>query len=558
MDFISYAREDAAVVGELDSDLRRAKREAWFDRDLEGGQAWWDSVLEHIRQCDRFIFVLSPDSLRSAGCRAELSYATSLRKRILPVMVRDVNIDLAPDPIPRTQWVDYRQRTSESAIALTIAISRLQTEIFPPDPLPPPPPAPISSLGPVREQLASEQLGLEEQQEIVADLTRAKNNTEERITLLQLAEQLLERPDLTVAVKRDVDSLIASLPVADGHENWTDQIERQTKRLRSENDPHTADLLRSLVTHIRAGRFTPVTGTGMTDSLIGPRRHIASEWARTFEFPTARRRHDDLAGAAQFVSVMTNVDTLRSTLGDYFAQRLRDRYPEALHDMNDRGVGELLRSAWHAHREEIDSDPHMVLARLPCSIYITAHPGDLMAEALRLEGKEPEVDLCRWRAEVYDWPKSVLEAEPEYNPTVNRPLVYHIFGAMDVPDSLVLSEDDYFDFLISVTEDKSLIPGTIRRALADSALLLLGFGLDDWDMRIVLRALINQEGRRKLDKYTHLAAQLERRAGIISPERRRQYLERYFGKVRSPSIDIYWGSVLEFAADLDKTWEALQ
>ena len=57
------------------------------------------------------MFALSPDSIASRACRAELSYAVALGRPILPVMVRDVNVQLAPDAIGLTHIVDYRQRT---------------------------------------------------------------------------------------------------------------------------------------------------------------------------------------------------------------------------------------------------------------------------------------------------------------------------------------------------------------------------------------------------------------------------------------------------------------
>ena len=52
--FVSYARKDEAAVRALHEDIERAKRDAWFDRDLDGGQAWWNTILEQIRACDLF------------------------------------------------------------------------------------------------------------------------------------------------------------------------------------------------------------------------------------------------------------------------------------------------------------------------------------------------------------------------------------------------------------------------------------------------------------------------------------------------------------------------
>lgn len=550
--FVSYARRDAAAVTKLHADLEHAKHTAWIDRDLDGGQRWWDTILEQIRGCDLFVFVLSPDSLRSRACRAELAYAVALDRPVLPVMVRDVNVELAPDPIGVTHIVDYRERTSESAIALVLAVGQARRETPLPDPLPSPPPAPVTDLGPLRDRIVADSLGAAEQQEIVTALRRHLDNPDQHPTLLALVEQLRLRPDVVESVARESDALIAAIPVAD--EEWSpNQLVR--RRPLAERDPDAVDLLRSLTSHIRSNHFTPIIGLGITDSLIGPRRLLARQWARTFEFPMAQHQQDDLAGVAQFVTVMTNAATLRSSLDDYLRERLRQQHG-ALPADDDISLAELLRSAWALRRGQPVVDPHVVLAGLPCPIFVSAHPWDLLAEALRAEGKQPVSELCRWKRDVYDWPASVFETEPDYTPSVERPLVFHVFGSLDFPDSLVLTEDDYFDFLIGVTENKSLIPPTVRRVLADSALLLLGFGLGDWDVRVLLRTLVSQEGAHKLHKYRHVAAQVDLSSGVTSPARARRYLERYFGKFREPSIDIYWGSVDEFTADLAEIWAA--
>ena len=76
----------------------------------------------------------------------------------------------------------------------------------------------------------------------------------------------------------------------------------------------------------------------------------------------------------------------------------------------------------------------------------------------------------------------------------------------------MLTEDDYFDFLIGVTANKDLIPKPVRRALADSALLFLGFQLDDWDFRVLFRSIAGQEGaRRRQSVRAHRRAGRSRR-----------------------------------------------
>ena len=86
--FVSYSRRDAKAVEALHADIELAGLSAWFDREVEGGQLWWDVILERIRSCEIFVVALSPDSLASKACQAELAYAVALQRTLLPVMVR--------------------------------------------------------------------------------------------------------------------------------------------------------------------------------------------------------------------------------------------------------------------------------------------------------------------------------------------------------------------------------------------------------------------------------------------------------------------------------------
>jgi hypothetical protein len=535
--FISYARRDGPAVNHLHSDLERADHRVWFDQQLEGGQLWWDEVLERIRTCELFVFALSPDSLKSRACRAELAYATELRRPILPVLVGEVNIELTPDPIGHLHVLNYLERTPESAINLLMALASTAPATMLPDPLPPSPAPPITDLGPVRERLNEVNLAYWDQQALLLELQRHIDDVDQHPTLAALLEQFRSRPDIVKSVSREVEILVDQL-------HFRSSTSGETSR----------DLIRALLAHLRGGRVTPITGTALTDSLVGSRRQIAQEFARSFEFPMARHLQEDLPRVAQFVTVMTNADTLRSSLRDHLKAQLRRHLIEEY----QCGLADLFVATWKRLRSGVESDPHSVLARLPCPIFVTAHPVGLLGAALREAGKDPVEEVCRWRTDAYDWPQSVFEAEPGYVPSADRPLVFYVFGRLEIPESLVITEDDYIEFMIGVAEDRSAIPPPVRAALADSALLLLGFGLLDHDVRVLLRILVGQEGSRKLYRYTHVAAQVDLSTDMISPLRARRYLERYFGKFRQPSIDIYWGTVDEFTADLAKELKLAQ
>ena len=102
-----------------------------------------------------------------------------------------------------------------------------------------------------------------------------------------------------------------------------------------------------------------------------------------------------------------------------------------------------------------------MLAALPFPIYLTTNPDHLLVEALREAGKQPEVGLCPWNESV-DWSESDLRPrDSDFRPSVHRPLVYYLFGRLDDPPSLVLTEDDYFDYLIGLTRNNELVPGVV-------------------------------------------------------------------------------------------------
>jgi hypothetical protein len=311
----------------------------------------------------------------------------------------------------------------------------------------------------------------------------------------------------------------------------------------------------ALLRSIRKGKCTPILGPGLTESLVGSRREIARRWSETYYYPMAPHYRENLPQVAQYLAVNQDPMFPRDELEAYICQEIQTRYGVELPEGGGRcedSLGELLAAVSARQREQEPAEPHRVLAGLPLPIYITANFSNVLAEALIEAGREPQVELCRWN-EYVDMLPSIYDDEPDYRPTTQRPLVYHLFGNLQELDSLVLTEDDYFDYLIGVTRDKDLIPGVVRRQMADSALLFLGFQMDDWDFRVLFRSLMSQEGRQRRSRYAHVAVQIDPEEGSTQePERARRYLESYFGDA---DISIYWGSAEDFMRELQQRWE---
>jgi hypothetical protein len=346
----------------------------------------------------------------------------------------------------------------------------------------------------------------------------------------------------------------------------------------------------SLISEIANRKCTPILGPGLADQLLGSRQQIAQRWAESFRFPMAPHFRDDLPQVAQYLQVsMRNIEFPRDELRRYLCNELIGQYGNQLPDAyrachpEDVPLHRLLTDAWQVRHESGATDPFAVLAELPLPLYVTTQPYNLLAEALRAAGRDPQVETCRWKelrdedpwgsdpdldvpewafrrdedaeeraaARSAGWPTSVFDRQKGYRPDPRRPLVYHLFGHSARPRSVVLTEDDYFDFLIGATRNKDLIPPPVRRSFADSSLMFLGFRLDEWDFRVLYRSILSQEGNLR-GRHTNVAVQIDPEEGrITDPDRARDYLERYF---QNSAITIYWGSTESFIKELHDHW----
>lgn len=80
-----------------------------------------------IDQCDVFLMLLTPASVRSGGfCRQELTYALQNGKWIIPFMVLDCS---PPIQITTYNWLDFRHDYSNTFAILINALQRNDLEI---------------------------------------------------------------------------------------------------------------------------------------------------------------------------------------------------------------------------------------------------------------------------------------------------------------------------------------------------------------------------------------------------------------------------------------------
>ena len=222
--FICYSRQSQDIVEVLAKDIEELGYDVWFDKELTGGQAWWDQILEEICECDIFVLALAPETLDSQACKLERKYASDLRKTTLLIMVADgVPIKLLPPDLFEIQHVDYRHQDKQSFISLNKAIKALPTPQPLPDPLPESPEVSnlyLDNIKDIKDRLdTKEALNFEEQSALVLKLKDGLREVDDHNELRDLLELMKKRDDLNVNVAKEIDDVLARITVASHDQN---------------------------------------------------------------------------------------------------------------------------------------------------------------------------------------------------------------------------------------------------------------------------------------------------------------------------------------------------
>jgi hypothetical protein len=296
----------------------------------------------------------------------------------------------------------------------------------------------------------------------------------------------------------------------------------------TENDWNT------LVTKIRSGLCTPFIGAGASHPTLPLGGDLSTRLLADEERATGSTcplpDRTDLARVTQFIAVTRN---------DTSVPKLQ--------------IANIIKAA--AAPADQAADPHKTLAALGLPIYLTTNYDDFMVRALRQRlGADADIkrELARWTEDLRNETASAFDVG--YTPTPTSPVVFHLHGHADQPLSIVATEDDYLDFLVSISKDlagtqpaptlRTILPLPIRRAIKTTTLLFVGYGLNDLNFRVILRGLVSS--LQPSGRQIHIAVQFAGGSGAAL----RDYLERYYEW--SLQVNILWGTASDFCAELEE------
>ncbi len=304
-----------------------------------------------------------------------------------------------------------------------------------------------------------------------------------------------------------------------------------------------------LLDRIQKGMCTPILGPGMFEPMFGSLRQIAHRWALKHNYPLAPYEKDSLPQVAQYLAVTYGWVYPIEHYTDSLREDIQKSYPKLPLDLLDSkaDINALIHQVHSNWIQDKNFDTYQMLASLDLPVYVTTNLNDLMATALREAGKDPVVILCPWKK--FQEVNTPSTLDPGYVASPERPLVYHLYGRLGDDESIVLTEDDYLNYLKAVIDDKEIIPSIVRSRFSRTLLLFLGFQPEEWIFRILLHSLLNPETVSSRIRFKHISAQIEPDEDrFLEPESARKYLDEYFKESRN--IVLYWGSTVDFLKEL--------
>jgi len=109
--FVSYSRKDSAVARKLIQAFKDMGQDVWVDwEDIPPAVDWLEQIFRGIEGSDAFLFLISPDSVASEVCNVEVGRAAQNNKRVIPIVVRDVDPKITNETIRKLNWTFIREQ----------------------------------------------------------------------------------------------------------------------------------------------------------------------------------------------------------------------------------------------------------------------------------------------------------------------------------------------------------------------------------------------------------------------------------------------------------------
>ena len=105
--FLSYAEEDLATREIVRYHLLQSGVTVWANTvDIRMGEDFEAAIQRGIEEADNVVYLISRASLASDYCQMEIDQALDLNKRIIPMLVEEIDVSLLPETIRKIQFIN--------------------------------------------------------------------------------------------------------------------------------------------------------------------------------------------------------------------------------------------------------------------------------------------------------------------------------------------------------------------------------------------------------------------------------------------------------------------
>ncbi|MBV8901756.1 MAG: CHAT domain-containing protein [Verrucomicrobia bacterium] len=292
------------------------------------------------------------------------------------------------------------------------------------------------------------------------------------------------------------------------------------------------------------GRLVPVIGPNFGDYIYGDINDLARTIVDRAKLPRLLRTADSFPQVCQsLLAVMGQRDITIDYIRQVIVHQVQ-RYHLGKLPVRAQAKPQLGDLLWQIRQEllrDTKTDAYGMLAEVDALLFVTTTRDSLLVRALQEKGKTPQI---------VEWPwGQTFKGVSVDVPTAASPIVYHVFGTFQNEAGLVLTEDDFFEFLIQATIKRSQIPEEIRTTMMNGSLAFLGFHLTDWSLRVLQYILKNEESHKILRQHKHVAVQLSRPDDVRTQDAK---LEMYMRGLIQEFVDlqIFWGRPEDFLRKL--------
>lgn len=92
--FISYAHKDSERVLRILHRMAREGYRVWYDEGIAPGSEWPENIAQHLNDCAVAVAFVSNNSIASANCRREVTFALAKHKPFLGILLEPTEMSL--------------------------------------------------------------------------------------------------------------------------------------------------------------------------------------------------------------------------------------------------------------------------------------------------------------------------------------------------------------------------------------------------------------------------------------------------------------------------------